>query len=76
MKLKFRRNQQHARKRSGPSGSLPLTSESFRCAGEKAMNDEDRDFFAHEGVVAESSPSTYSQPLAPWTTEPGTLIDT
>jgi hypothetical protein len=76
MKLKLRRKQQNARKRSGPSGSLSLTSESFRCAGEKAMTDEDRDFFVDEGVFAESSYSAYSHPSAMRMTERETLIDT
>jgi len=74
VKLKFRRKQQHGRKRSGESGSIPLTSESFRCAGEKAMNDEDRDFFADDCVLAESSPSSYSQSSSTRTTAQGTLI--
>jgi len=73
MKLKFRRKQ-HGRKRSGESGSIPLTSESFRCAGEKAMNDEDRDFFADDCGLAESSPSAYSQPSSTRTTAQSTLI--
>ena len=74
-KLTMRRKHQHARNRSRQSGSLSLTSESFRCAGEKAMNDEDRDFFAHEGVFADSPPSSYSQFSAMRTTERGILID-
>jgi len=74
MKLKLRRKQQHGRKRSGESGSIPLTSESFRCAGEKAMNDADRDFFADDCVLAELSPSAYSQPSSTRTTAQEMLI--
>ena len=39
------------------------------------MNDEDRDFIAHEGVFTDSSPSAYSQFSAVRRTERRILID-
>jgi hypothetical protein len=54
-KVKLRRN---ARKRDNQPWSPALTSESFRCAGEKAIHDDD--LFS----VGDSSPSAYSQPSA------------